>query len=118
MFLPKKLMIQLDAKFEEAIDSAAFDALKSHSSTRNTNYRSKILDLDIDSLKTAEVCADVQKSLRDAGYEVTQDVVDFAVQGALTDSNATVGSAVSAVRRNLFSEISLQALRDQKRQPV
>jgi len=100
--------MNLPDNFEDILGEAAYNAMTADAPVRNANYKTQLVDLGVDSLHAAGVCVALHSLLRDAGVEISQDIVDNAVQSAFADTNTTVGSAVSAVRRNVLSEISLQ----------
>lgn len=102
------LSVADNERFDDVVKQAAFDALQSMTdSSRLINGGTKLVDLEVDSLSSAAICASIHSRLKQVGIEVPQEIVDNAVLNALTDANASVSAVVSAVRTNMRSEISL-----------
>lgn len=106
--------MNLPDDFETIVGKAAYTAMTRGGRVNNPGNRTTLMDLGVDSLHAAGVCAALQGLLKDAGVEVSRDIVDSAVQLAFADTNSTVGAAVSAVRRNVLSELSLKERRESK----
>lgn len=99
----------------DALDAVVSDAMLQAfqacaNSEQNVTPATTLYQIDVDSLRTADICAVVHSCLKNQGIVVRNDIVDHAVQDALTDPSASVKAVVRAVQFNLHAELSRASL--------